>query len=88
MHGHITSVAVLRSCRGAGIATRLMDQATREMKGLGASCCSLHVRESNKAAKHLYTQTMGFTVHNIDKKYYADGEDAYDCRLPFAAESS
>ena len=42
-----------------------------------ASFLSLHVRESNKAAHHLYNQTLKFNIENVDPKYYADGEDAH-----------
>uniref|UniRef100_A0A090XDQ8 N-acetyltransferase domain-containing protein n=1 Tax=Ixodes ricinus TaxID=34613 RepID=A0A090XDQ8_IXORI len=33
--------------------------------------------KSNRAALHLYTNTLGFTINEIEPKYYADGEDAY-----------
>ena len=109
-HGHITSLAVLRTHRKCGIATRLM-QASRtwltwlmcglrarvvrvraqdrwwwSWKGIAvdlttlpwthhvphtatercmeeafdAEYVSLHVRKSNRAAIHLYTQTLGY----------------------------
>ena len=45
-----------------------------------ADYVSLHVRMSNKAALHLYKNTLGFDVHKIEAKYYADGEDAYAMR--------
>jgi len=35
------------------------------------------VRKSNTAAYHLYTKTLGYEQHDIESKYYADGEDAY-----------
>jgi hypothetical protein len=41
---------------------------------------SLHVRKSNTAAIHLYRQTLGFKVHDVEEKYYADDEDALDMR--------
>ena len=47
----------------------------------GAHYVSLHVRQSNRAAIALYTQTLGFQVHGVEKKYYADGEDALGMRL-------
>jgi len=31
----------------------------------------------------LYTQTLGYEIHDEEKGYYADGEDAYDMRLYF-----
>jgi hypothetical protein len=46
----------------------------------GAKYCSLHVRYTNYAAIHLYTVTLGFDIHGVEPKYYADGEDAYDMR--------
>jgi peptide alpha-N-acetyltransferase len=46
-----------------------------------ASYVSLHVRKSNRAALGLYRDTLGFTVKDIEKGYYADGEDAYAMHL-------
>lgn len=43
----------------------------------GAHYVSLHVRKTNRAALALYTESLGFTVSDIEKGYYADGEDAY-----------
>jgi len=83
-HGHITSLAVLRSHRKLGLATQLMQATQRAMQQVfGAQYCSLHVRRSNTAAFHLYSQTLGFAIHDIESKYYADGEDAYDMRNTF-----
>ena len=45
-----------------------------------AQYVSLHVRESNRAAFHLYTQTLKYEINDVEKGYYADGEDAYDMR--------
>lgn len=36
---------------------------------------------SNKAALHLYRDTLGFEVEKIESKYYADGEDAYAMKV-------
>jgi len=84
LHGHITSLAVLRSHRKLGLATRLMTCAQNCMRDVfKAEYCSLHVRKSNTAAFHLYTQTLGYDTHDIERKYYADGEDAYDMRNYF-----
>ena len=43
----------------------------------GAKYVSLHVRVSNRAALHLYENTLHFKKEDIEAKYYADGEDAY-----------
>ncbi|KAG8471032.1 hypothetical protein KFE25_009453 [Diacronema lutheri] len=88
-HGHITSLAVLRSHRKLGLATKLMSAAERSMvESFNAEYVSLHVRRSNRAAIHLYTKTLGFDIHDIEAKYYADAEDAYDMRKYFNARKS
>ena len=50
----------------------------------GAHYVSLHVRKSNRAAFHLYTETFKYEICDVEKGYYADGEDAYDMRCYFA----
>ena len=61
-HGHITSLAVLRSHRKLGLATILMESAQRDMQDtFKAQYVSLHVRRSNYAAYHLYADTLGYT---------------------------
>lgn len=88
LHGHITSLAVLRSHRKLGLATKLMKTAQKEMDVVfGAEYVSLHVRKSNTAAYHLYTNTLGYEQHKIEAGYYADGEDAYDMRCYFRKTS-
>eukprot|EP00818_Percolomonas_sp_WS_P006039 CAMPEP_0117436460 /NCGR_PEP_ID=MMETSP0759-20121206/1018_1 /TAXON_ID=63605 /ORGANISM="Percolomonas cosmopolitus, Strain WS" /LENGTH=205 /DNA_ID=CAMNT_0005228059 /DNA_START=37 /DNA_END=654 /DNA_ORIENTATION=+ len=78
-HGHITSVAVLRSHRKLKIATKLMDQAHRDMQHVfNANYASLHVRKSNTAAIHLYQNVLGYETKKVEAKYYADDEDALD----------
>ncbi|KAL7126164.1 hypothetical protein ABFS83_14G167000 [Erythranthe nasuta] len=80
-HGHITSLAVLRTHRKLGLATKLMTAAQTAMAQVhGAEYVSLHVRRGNRAAVNLYTRTLGYRVHGIEARYYADGEDAYDMR--------
>jgi len=77
-HGHVTSISVLRTYRRLGIANKLMLQSQKSMKEtFKASYISLHVRKSNRAALGLYRDTLGFQVKDIEKGYYADGEDAY-----------
>lgn len=84
IHGHITSISVLRSHRKLGIATKLMRASNYAMKTIyGAEYCSLHVRHTNRAAIALYKDVLGFEVVSVDEKYYADGEDALDMRLYF-----
>ncbi|KAF9006576.1 acyl-CoA N-acyltransferase [Cyathus striatus] len=83
-HGHVISISVLRSHRRLGLARKLMVQSQEAMTSIyHASYVSLHVRKSNRAALGLYRDALGFTVQEIEQKYYADGEDAYSMRLPF-----
>ena len=83
-HGHITSLSVLRTYRKRGIATQLMRRSQMEMAEVfDAEFVSLHVRKSNRAAFHLYNTTLQYEIHEIEKGYYADGEDAYDMRCYF-----
>lgn len=87
-HGHITSVAVARTHRKLGLATKLMSSTHRAMEEVfGARWVSLHVRDTNKVAIHLYTQTLQYQIHDKDLKYYADGEDAYEMRKYFGTAS-
>jgi len=87
-HGHITSLAVLRTHRKLGLATKLMTAAQKAMHEVfGAEYVSLHVRKSNRAAFHLYTHTLGYKINDIEAKYYADGEDAYDMRKQLKVKS-
>lgn len=51
----------------------------------GAHYVSLHVRESNQAAIHLYEKTLGFQREKTEPKYYADGEDAFGMKLDLSA---
>lgn len=84
LHGHITSLAVLRTHRKRGIATALMRRSQVEIHQVfGAEFVSLHVRKSNRAAFHLYAETLKYEINDIERGYYADGEDAYDMRCTF-----
>jgi len=87
-HGHVTSISVLRSYRRLGLAKKLMVQSQEAMATVyKAEYVSLHVRKSNRAALGLYKDALGFDVHDIEKKYYADGEDAYAMRLSLKDKS-
>eukprot|EP00621_Florenciella_sp_RCC1693_P007783 CAMPEP_0182533642 /NCGR_PEP_ID=MMETSP1323-20130603/14066_1 /TAXON_ID=236787 /ORGANISM="Florenciella parvula, Strain RCC1693" /LENGTH=172 /DNA_ID=CAMNT_0024743555 /DNA_START=33 /DNA_END=547 /DNA_ORIENTATION=- len=83
-HGHITSLSVLRTHRKCGLATSLMTSSHARMtETFDAEHTALHVRKSNHAAFHLYSQTLKYDINDIEKGYYADGEDAYDMRKYF-----
>uniref|UniRef100_A0A672ZCF0 N-terminal amino-acid N(alpha)-acetyltransferase NatA n=1 Tax=Sphaeramia orbicularis TaxID=375764 RepID=A0A672ZCF0_9TELE len=77
--------AVKRSHRRLGLAQKLMDQASRAMiENFNAKYVSLHVRKSNRAALHLYSNTLKFQISEVEPKYYADGEDAYAMKRDLA----
>ncbi|CCC70977.1 hypothetical protein NCAS_0G00900 [Naumovozyma castellii] len=77
-NGHITSLSVMRTYRRMGIAEKLMRQALFALREVyKAEYVSLHVRQSNRAALHLYRDTLEFEVLSIESSYYQDGEDAY-----------
>lgn len=77
-NGHITSLSVMRTFRRMGLAEKLMRQALFALREVNqATYVSLHVRQSNRAALHLYRDTLKFEVLSIEKSYYQDGEDAY-----------
>ncbi|KAH9223619.1 acyl-CoA N-acyltransferase [Leptodontidium sp. 2 PMI_412] len=85
-HGHITSLSVMRTHRRLGIAEKLMRQSQRAMvETFQAQYVSLHVRVSNKAALHLYRDTLEFQMEKTEAKYYADGEDAFSMKLDLGA---
>jgi len=77
-NGHITSLSVMRKYRKLGVALRLVQMTETRMKEIyGAELISLHVRVSNKAALHLYQNSLGFETVNEENEYYADNESAY-----------
>lgn len=81
-HGHVTSLSVMRTYRRMGIAAKLMRQALYAMcECYDAQYVSLHVRKSNRAALHLYRDSLHFEVTSIESSYYQDGEDAYAMKL-------
>ncbi|KAJ3260782.1 N-alpha-acetyltransferase 10 [Boothiomyces macroporosus] len=58
-----------------------MTQAQIAMKeNFKANFVSLHVRKSNRAALSLYRDNLEFKLHEVEKGYYADGEDALAMR--------
>jgi N-alpha-acetyltransferase 10/11 len=88
-HGHITSLAVAKTNRKCGIATKLMKFAhARMQESFQAEYCSLHVRYTNRAAFHLYSETLGYEISDIERGYYADGEDAYAMKCVFQKQDS
>ena len=50
---------------------------------LKSHSCSLRVRVTNRAAISLYQNVLGYKINDVEKNYYADGEDAYDMSIDF-----
>ena len=79
IEAHITSLSVLRTHRKLGLATKLMRAAHHQMvSAYNCTKCSLRVRVTNRAAITLYKDVLGYKIHDVEKEYYADKEDAYD----------
>lgn len=73
---HITTIAVSPEQQGRKIGERLLLALMDEAVLRGASHATLEVRESNRAAQHLYCK-YGFRNAAIRKSYYTDnGENA------------
>ena len=51
-------------------------QHNRMTESFDAHHVALHVRKSNRAAFHLYSQTLDYEIRDVERGYYADGEDA------------
>ena len=87
IEAHITSLSVLRTHRKLGIATKLMRAAHHQMVTVyNCTKCSLRVRVTNRAAITLYKDVLGYKVHDLEKEYYADKEDAYDMQCDLRPE--
>jgi len=89
VHGHITSLSVLRSHRKLGIANKLMNATHKAMQEVfDAEYCSLHVRVSNRAALGLYEGKLKYKKVDVEEKYYADEEDAFNMKKAFKEPKS
>ena len=76
--GHVTSLAVLHPYRRRGLALQLMNQLHFHLRErYHADAVGLHVRVSNTAALKLYHNELGYSLQDVIRGYYQDGEDAY-----------
>lgn len=81
--GSITNVAVQKSARRCGVASRLLERLIEAVKSENASFLFLEVRKSNEAAIRLY-EKFGFLICGERKNFYtAPLEDAYIMKLTF-----
>jgi ribosomal-protein-alanine N-acetyltransferase len=73
--GHITSLAILPEHRGHKLGYRLMLSVLVNMKkNYHAKQATLHTRESNDTAKHIYTR-LGFITKKLIKDYYSNPKE-------------
>lgn len=68
--GYISNVAVAPDARGNGIAKALISELKQRAKSRELAFLTLEVRESNTAARTLYS-ACGFTPVGIRKNHYA-----------------
>ena len=76
----VLTVAVVPERRQQGLGARLVSEAAREARRLGAARLFLEVSTRNPAARALY-RTLGFEQVGRRRGYYADGSDALTLRL-------
>jgi ribosomal-protein-alanine N-acetyltransferase len=76
----LQTIAVDVAFRGLGMAKQMMRSMITEAVRQGAKKVNLEVRKGNAPALHLY-QGLGFTVSQVRKQFYSDGDDAYQMTL-------
>lgn len=81
----VINVAVRQDSRKRGIGRELMLEAIGRLIEKGINDVYLEVRVSNVPAQRLYS-SLGFTNIGVRKKYYSNGEDAYNMHLDIKAE--
>jgi [ribosomal protein S18]-alanine N-acetyltransferase len=69
---YIASIAVDPVFQQRGLGRRLMESVMDKLAQAGANTISLHVREDNASAIHLY-QSLGFVTLETLPDYYEDG---------------
>jgi len=67
--GNINNVVVAEAFRGEGVACMLLSELIRQGRELGIRAFTLEVRESNKAAVHVY-EKLGFISEGIRPGFY------------------
>ena len=81
---HIIDVATHPAWRRQGVARALLNTALDHGRQRAARIALLEVRACNTPALALY-RGLGFTMVNIRRRYYDDGEDAVEMTLPLTA---
>ena len=78
----ILNIAIDINFQRKGLGEILLKECFERLKSQQAKNLFLEVRESNHAAKNLYSK-MGFKTIGIRKNYYSDNEDANMMQLFF-----
>jgi ribosomal-protein-alanine N-acetyltransferase len=76
----ILNLAVDLPFRGLGLGQQLIAHAINDAMRQEFPRVSLEVRKSNTPAIQLY-QKMKFTISQVRKRFYSNGEDAYEMTL-------
>ncbi|NLW11517.1 MAG: ribosomal protein S18-alanine N-acetyltransferase [Clostridiaceae bacterium] len=72
--GEIMNIAVAPNWRRRGLAAGLLPELIRQAEQEQLSCLTLEVRESNLAARALYSG-FGFVETGMRRNYYADNNE-------------
>ena len=72
---HITKITVVSDCRRRGYGREILEHLCTTGVALGAYSVRLEVRESNEAARALYT-SLGFQNVGIRRGYYARARES------------
>lgn len=74
--GHILNLAVHKNYRGLGIATELVRDIIDDLRENGCRVIFLEVRDSNEAAKKIYSKFSFETIGTRKNYYISPVEDA------------
>jgi ribosomal protein S18 acetylase RimI-like enzyme len=78
LYGHVTSVAVINSCRGEKVGLNLMKRLHHNLTDLySVDKVSLHCRTNNNSALNMYSKSFNYKYIEKLISYYGDGEDAF-----------
>ena len=83
----ILKVATEPAYRRHGVARKLMALVASDARDLGATTCSLEVRDSNIGAQAFY-ETLGLERIGVRPRYYSDHEDAAIMQGPLPVSSA
>ncbi len=81
--GRVLMFAVDREHRRSGVGSALMDEFLERSRGRGLKRATLEVRVGNATAIRFYTR-YGFSVVDLLRGYYSDGENGYQMARPLS----